>query len=79
LLDLEEQGVAFTSQEEDHPASSTDAHDLHRGITHLVSVQQRAIRAGQGITVDGDELRSSGFYLDVAPWQCHVFSMTRIS
>ena len=28
---------------------------------------------------DGDELQSRGFYLDVAPWQCHVFSTTKIA
>jgi Alpha amylase, catalytic domain len=28
---------------------------------------------------DGNELHSGGFYLDVPPWQCHAFSMTKIS
>ena len=28
---------------------------------------------------DGNELQSRGFYLDVPPWQCHAFSMTKIS
>ena len=27
---------------------------------------------------DGDELQTRGFYLDVPPWQCHAFSMTKI-
>ena len=26
----------------------------------------------------GDELRSRGLYLDVPPWQCHAFSMTKL-
>jgi hypothetical protein len=28
---------------------------------------------------DGNELQSRGFYLDVPPWQCHAFSMTKVS
>ena len=28
---------------------------------------------------DGDELQSRGLYLDVPPWQCHVFEMTGVS
>jgi hypothetical protein len=27
---------------------------------------------------DGDDLQSRGLYLDVAPWQCHVFEMSRL-
>jgi hypothetical protein len=27
---------------------------------------------------DGDDLKSRGFYLDVPPWQCHVFEMTGV-
>jgi hypothetical protein len=27
---------------------------------------------------DGNELQSRGFYLDVPPWQCHAFSMTKL-
>ena len=26
---------------------------------------------------DGGDLQSRGLYLDVPPWQCHVFEMTR--
>ena len=28
---------------------------------------------------DGTDLQSHGFYLDVPPWQCHAFSMTKIA
>lgn len=28
---------------------------------------------------DGHELQFRRFYLDVAPWQCHVFSVTKIA
>jgi hypothetical protein len=24
----------------------------------------------------GDEMREAGLYVDLAPWQCHVFEMT---
>ena len=27
---------------------------------------------------DGDDLQSRGLYLDVSPWQCHVFEMTGV-
>ena len=27
---------------------------------------------------DGDDLHSRRFYLDVPPWQCHAFSVTKI-
>ena len=27
---------------------------------------------------DGDDLQSHGLYLDVPPWQCHVFEMTDV-
>ena len=27
---------------------------------------------------DGDDLQSRGLYLDVPPWQCHAFEMTRL-
>ena len=28
---------------------------------------------------DGDDLQSRGLYLDVPPWQCHAFEMTKTS
>jgi hypothetical protein len=28
---------------------------------------------------DGKKLQAEGLYLDVPPWQCHVFQMSRLA
>ena len=28
---------------------------------------------------DGDEIQSKGFYLDMKPWQYHVFEIKKVS
>jgi hypothetical protein len=31
--------------------------------------------SGEVYDRDGNEMRDSGLYVDLAPWQCHIFHM----
>ncbi len=31
--------------------------------------------SGEAYERDGNEMRNSGLYVDLAPWQCHVFQV----